>query len=124
MPRWFRRQGRAGDSDAGWTTKQAEIVRAREARAKLLVDKEPLVADVEAILFRHDPIGINFDENKDEYRPEAETIVIRLSEALDEHDLLRIVHEEFVRWFSSSVAGGLDRYADIAHEIWIQTRTQ
>lgn len=83
----------------------------------MLAGREALVAELEAMLFRHDPIGINFEENTDEYRAEAETIAIRLPEAHDEVDLLRIVHEEFVRWFDDT-AGDIERYREIAQEIW------
>lgn len=30
---------------------------------------EQLILDLEAILFRHDPMGINYEVNTDEYRP-------------------------------------------------------
>ena len=46
----------------------------RDQRKALLAGREKEVGTVEALLFRHDPIGINFGENTDEYRPEAETI--------------------------------------------------
>ncbi len=88
MPRWFRRRGHAQDTDSQWPAIQAEVARARESRQELLVGHDDLVADLIAILFRRDPIGINFGENTDEYRPEAETIAIRLPEAGDEHDPL------------------------------------
>jgi hypothetical protein len=120
MPRWFARRGeRRADADAEWSRIQAEIVRAKDERIRLVTGKESFVADLEAILFRHDPIGINFDDNTDEYRPEAETIAIRLPEARDERDLVRIVHEEFVRWFDASIAGDMNRYREIVHEIWL-----
>ena len=53
-----------------------------------------------ALLFRHDPIGINFEENLDEYEPEARTILPRLRDCYGAADVTRVVHEEFVRWFS------------------------
>ena len=100
---------------------QADLVRApQEERRKLLVGREPLVARIEALLFRHDHIGITFDDNTDEYHPEAETIVLRPPETGNERELLQMVHEEFVRWFTASVAGGPERYVDVAHEIWAQ----
>ena len=77
-----------------------------------------LLARDEALLFQHDPIGINFGSNTDEYRGEAETIVSRLPEATSEHDLTGIVHEEFVRWFDLETAGPLERYQSIASAIW------
>lgn len=70
------------------------------------------------LLFRHDPIGINYDTNVDEYAPEAGTILSRLASARSEEDVLRIVHAEFVRWFSPSDAGTPSRYTQIAAEVW------
>jgi len=85
------------------------------SRDERLVD--PLQLRVEELLFRHDPIGINFETNTDEYEPEARTIVPRLHEAADEQDVLRIVHEEFVHWFGETAGPG-ERYRQIASEIW------
>lgn len=81
------------------------------------------MASIEDLLFRHDPVGINFDHNTDEYRSEAETITLRLPEAATEHDLRRIIHEEFVRWFDAGTAGPAERYDSIAREIWQLRRT-
>jgi hypothetical protein len=75
-----------------------------------------LVVAIEALLFRHDPIGINFGSNTDEYRAEAQTIVPRLRSASDEDAVLQIVHEEFVTWFG--VAGPMQSYRPIAADIW------
>ena len=54
-----------------------------------------LYAEVEEILFRCDPIGINLDENKDEYDPEVSTILPRLKDAQSESDVHKIIIEEF-----------------------------
>jgi hypothetical protein len=79
----------------------------RAERARLLVGKEELVSAIEALLFAADPIGINFEHNTDEYRPEAETIALRIPETATVDELHRIVFEEFVRWF-----GDPDRRTD------------
>ena len=76
-----------------------------------------LFDDVSALLFRHDPIGINFDTNTDEYGPEARTILPRLSECRSEADVLRVVIEEFRRWFGDVREDNVS-YAPIASEIW------
>ncbi|MDQ1689759.1 MAG: hypothetical protein QOK42_2734 [Frankiaceae bacterium] len=73
---------------------------------------------LEALLFSHDPIGINFGENTDEYRSEAETIALRRDEVGSFQDAQRVVHEEFVRWFDAGVAGPPERYAALAREVW------
>jgi hypothetical protein len=61
-----------------------------------------------ALLFRHDPVGINFEINPDEYEPEVGTILPRLSCCNSVDDVRRVVHEEFVRWFACS-AGPQER---------------
>lgn len=80
-----------------------------------------LYEEVEEILFRYDPVGINFGENTDEYDPEVGTILPRLKEVCSEADVHGIVHEEFVRWFGASDAGAKDRqpYKDASREIWL-----
>jgi len=73
---------------------------------------------IAALLFKHDPIGINFEDNTDEYEPEARTILPRLRDCHSAEDTLRVVHEEFVRWFTPEVAGQQKHYTQIASEIW------
>jgi hypothetical protein len=94
------------------------VAAARAEREHVLVGREDLVSRVEALLFYEDPIGINFDTNTDEYRPEAQTIVIRLPEATSPDDVQRVVHEEFVRWFDRQIAGPVERYRIVAESIW------
>jgi hypothetical protein len=99
-----------------------EILRERRqlrAQYGLLFDS------VAALLFRHDPIGIAFDnENIDEYEPEAGTILPRLRSCESPADALRAIHEEFVRWFDADTAGPEERYAEIASETWQLWQTQ
>jgi hypothetical protein len=120
VPRSPRRKPRPSDADVRWTDEIAPQIRAAKAeRARRLVGQEDLVAQLERLLFERDPIGINFESNTDEYRPEAETITLRVPEARTEADLLRIVHEEFTRWFGESTAGPVAGYEGIASEIWL-----
>jgi hypothetical protein len=105
-----------------WREQQSRILGERQARQELLAGQQRFVADLEALLFRHDPIGLDFGDNTDEYRSEAETITLRLPEADTEQDARRIVHEEFIRWFGPDTAGPADRYAAVAHETWQRWR--
>jgi RNAse (barnase) inhibitor barstar len=119
MPFWRRSKQTSENPDRQWLEEIAPRVRAAQAqRQRLLVGQEDLVAQLERLLFRHDPVGLNFGENVDEYRPEVETITLRLPEVTNEADLLRIIHEEFVRWHDIDVAGRPSRYEGIASEIW------
>ena len=77
-----------------------------------------LYRGISEILYRHDPIGINFDFNTNEYEPEVGAILPRISEATSPIELSKIVHQEFVRWFDEDTAGSEERYSGIAQEIW------
>jgi hypothetical protein len=118
VSRWFRRKRHGDVAEARWRELRSGIVEERRTTQDLLTGQQRFVADLEALLFRHDPIGINFGENTDEYRAEAETITLRLPEADTEDDARRIVHEEFIRWFSPDIAGPAERYIPVAHETW------
>jgi hypothetical protein len=78
----------------------------------------PLFASISDALFEADPIGINFDDNTDEYEPEAATIIPRLGSAKSAEDVQVIVHEEFRRWFGSASAGRREKYAAVSAKRW------
>jgi hypothetical protein len=90
----------------------------REGRRKLRAEYGEMFDSTAGLLFRHDPVSINFENNPDEYEPEAGTILPRLRTCTSSDEVLRVVHEEFVRWFDSDIAGPAERYAEIASEIW------
>ena len=77
-----------------------------------------LFDQVSAILFRHDPIGINFETNADEYESEARTILPRLADCESADDVQQVTYEEFVRWFDESTVGPFESYESIAQEVW------
>jgi hypothetical protein len=89
-----------------------------ENRRRLRAEYGELFDSVAALLFRHDPIGINFEDNTDEYEPEAETILPRLCSCHSAEDVLQVVHVEFVRWFDYDTAGPPEHYKEIASEVW------
>jgi hypothetical protein len=114
--RWFR-QKRLPE-DVQWERIQAEVRTAKQSRCEQTVTQRDLVDAVSQILFRADPIGINFETNADEYEPEAETIVIGLPNTHRLDDVKALTHETFVQWFGAQTAGPVDRYASMASEIW------
>lgn len=91
---------------------------ARQKRDELKKKHPELFAEVSRILFTSDPVEMNFDENTDEYDPEAGTIIPRLSSCRSAEDVKKVVHEEFVRWFGEATAGPEKRYAKPSEEIW------
>ncbi|MFQ5640659.1 MAG: hypothetical protein ACE5IR_21985 [bacterium] len=96
---------------------EAKIERVRRAEVQ---SKYPeLFADLQQCLFKHDPIGINFESNTDEYAPEVGTIVPRLSACSSQADVFDVVYEEFVKWFGADVAGPKSRYEKVSEEIWM-----
>lgn len=89
-----------------------------EQRRRLKAEYVKLFDSVAALLYRHDPVGINFEDNADEYEPEARTILPRLNNCHSPDDVLQVVHAEFVRWFDSATAGPPEHYKKIASEVW------
>lgn len=91
---------------------------------KLLKQKYgALFESVAALLFDADPVGINFDENTDEYEPEAITILCRLTPSCTLQDVETIVHEEFCHWFGVEDAGSIEKYKPVAAsilELWLE----
>jgi hypothetical protein len=96
----------------------SDQVSIRRDRAVLKLKYEALFESVSAILFKADLVGINFKNNTDEYEPEAGTILPRLSHAKSVHDVARIIHEEFCRWFGAEESFSVSHYQDVAEQIW------
>ena len=87
-------------------------------RQRLKMEYRELFDEVAALLFRHDPVGINFDDNTDEYEPEVGTILPRLRGCHSAEDVRRVVHQEFTRWVDADIVGSELHYDKIATEIW------
>ncbi|MBI4497972.1 MAG: hypothetical protein HY689_08755 [Chloroflexi bacterium] len=79
-----------------------------------------LYDQVLAILCRHDPVGVSDsnEESAEEYAPEVGTILSRLPQHGSVEEFRRIIHEEFVQWFSPQTAGPETSYQAIAYEVW------
>ena len=89
-----------------------------EERRRLRAEYAGLFDQVQSLLFRHDPVGINFETNMDEYDSEVGTILPRLRSCASAEEVCRVVHEEFVRWFGADTAGSREHYSNISTEIW------
>jgi len=82
--------------------------RRRFSRAYLVLYEE-----VVNIFDRYDPVGlIASGSPAGEYEPEVSTILPRLRETPD--DALRIVNQEFEKWFDQAASDA----EDLGHEIW------
>jgi hypothetical protein len=68
-----------------------------EERRRLRAEYGEMFEATAALLFRHDPRGINFEDNADEYETETGTILPRLRGCQSAGDVQKVVHEEFVR---------------------------
>lgn len=90
----------------------------RAERQRIKAEYRELFDSTAELFFRHDPVGINFTINTDEYEPEVGTILPRLRTCRSESDVCRVVHEEFVRWFGADIAGLPRHYQQIAIELW------
>lgn len=98
-------------SDPNLKQRQAQIARSRQAY-------KDLFGQVSAILFRHDPIGINFETNRDEYDPEAGTILPRLHQCHSAEDVHCVIVEEICAWFGPEYIDIQDKLKPVANEVW------
>ncbi len=108
-------QGGAGDE---WPPEVIEKVNRDRAAREAIRQRHPsLFAAVSEAMFRHDPIGINFGDNRDEYDAEAGTVLPRLSGCASGDEVEKVLREEFSRWFGADIAGRA-QYALLAQEVW------
>lgn len=75
-------------------------------------------ARLAALLFEEDPIGLDYEENTDEYEPEATSILPRLPACTSATQVRDVVHAEFVHWFDAYIAGPPERYARLGARVW------
>lgn len=115
--KWFRREKRPPEEVPSERI-QDEVRAAKRSRLTQTATRRDLVDAISAVLFKADPVGINFDTNTDEYDAEAETIVIALPRAAGPGDVRSLTHGAFVQWFDAETAGPIERYTAVANEIW------
>lgn len=89
----------------------------RWGRERLSSSYKRAFEEISAILFRYDPMGINFGGNTTEYDAEAGSILARFRSDMSVDEATAVVHEEFERWFGHAGAGPESGYAEIAAEI-------
>src|SRR5438094_247156 len=94
------------------------ISQSRRNRERLREMHVTLFERVSEILFEHDPIGINFESNTDEYEPEVGTILPRLKKCNSIEEARTVIHQEFVAWFGKDIAGPEQNYEEIAKDVW------
>jgi hypothetical protein len=115
----LRRVRLADGRTISWRQATANARRSQAERDRLMAEYKELFEQVRRILTEADPIHIALEEvNPDEYEPEVGTILPRLKDARSSDDVRRILHEEFVRWFSPEDAGPENRYEQAAVEVW------
>ena len=91
----------------------------RKRQGSLKASYGALYTEVSRLVREADPIRlISRGTPDDEYDPEVGTILPRLREAKSPDDVQRIVHEEFVHWFSAEIAGSAEEYAEVSKKIW------
>jgi len=80
-----------------------------------------LFFELQSILFEHDLMGINFEDNTDEYDPELGTILPRLSSAKNSDDVSKIIFEEFKKWFDADMAEKISKnaYNNLGKDMWV-----
>lgn len=90
-----------------------EVLNDRDAVRRRLAGKERLVQDLTDALYEVNPIKLETTDPQ-EFRAEAETITLSLPRHLTVDLVQNVVHQEFVNWFDSDMAGDRHRYGAAA----------
>ena len=91
----------------------------RKRRDSLKATYGDLYTEVSLLLREADPIRlVAIGAPDDENDVEVGTILPRLCDAKSPGDVQRIVHEEFVHWFSAEIAGAAANYARVSKDVW------
>ncbi len=70
------------------------------------------------ILLAADPMGLEIDDNVDEYDLETTAILALLPSAATQKDVEVIVYDVFCRSFDAENVGPFERYESVARDIW------
>lgn len=91
-----------------------------EALTKTRIEKRgKKFNDISEILFKHDPIGLDFGNNIDEYDHEAGLILEQLQSQDSVDQLTETIYLIFVKCFDEKIAKGKEIYKPIAEEIFL-----
>jgi hypothetical protein len=89
-----------------------------DPKRQLKAEYGELFDSIAGLLFRHDPAGVNFEVNPNEYEYEAAKILPHLRTCQSAEDVRQLVHAQLVGSFDPVTAGPPERYSQIASEIW------
>jgi len=89
-----------------------------ENRDALRTAYRQIYDDAVKLFFEHDPVGINYEVNTDEYEPEVGTVLPRLHHARSLEDVHQILIEEFRCWFGYGTRVFDDRLKSLAFDLW------
>jgi hypothetical protein len=86
-------------------------------RVRRIKERGPIFNSICEILFQCDPVGLNFDENIDEYEGEAILIEKELNKIKNINDLSEIINSIFTQQFTEKI-GSENKYKQVVNEIW------
>jgi hypothetical protein len=96
----------------------AETQRRHAERAVVRARYRGIFNEARDLFDEVDPVGISFGDNSGEYDLEVGTILPRLETATSLDDAVRIVEEEFERWFDSSYT--VEPLAKLLWPMWLR----
>lgn len=83
------------------------------------VEEEILFWKVRSVVNSADPIQLFPMAPTDEYDPEIKEITQLILKAKSQTHLAHLTKEVFDKWFSPSLAGPIEKYLSMAHELWL-----
>jgi|GEM_PF-1357198 len=113
------RAGNSSNEALGLTPERIEKAKLALADCDKVRKQDPqLFKAVSAVMFKLDPMGINYQTNTDEYDPEVGLLIPQLKKCSSPDDVAGALFEIFKSQFDADMAGKRERYDGLAKEIW------
>lgn len=77
-----------------------------------------LIIELRSVFNKFDPIGIQEDENFDEYNPEIKAILSKTRKGMNMVQLQELIYNVFVSWFDEETAGNKEEYENLTREVY------
>lgn len=110
--------GTISTTDSFSNVSQNSEINAPDFRDGIFYSYGVLFSEVSRIIFKHDPMNINFGNNPDEYNPEAHDIIAHLQRTDSKRESTKICEDVFIKWFDKYLAKKFKNYKSLANDIW------
>ena len=75
--------------------------------------------ELQTIINKYDPMNLFcFGAPEHEYSLEVKTIIIQLDKGMTIQQVLKLIHQEFIRWFGVKSTGSISEYSEMSSDVF------